>query len=477
MNTAYASPPRDMHPRATMPSIHDPAYRAAPAPTGPPYSMPHTMPPIQPPHQQLSAYEQYNNTLPLSRPPPQEHLGSSEGLSSISPGAHPPNPIPRSLIDGGRKYELVVVQQPRRARMCGFGDKDRRPITPPPCVRLVITDSMTGKEIDVNSSVLLCWPNCSSEIEHGMYVLNVDLWSADGKQEVNLVRHSQTSPSISSTVPVSYAQVESGQAYAPIVPGQQQREPTSPPFGGPQYQGGTYNPYPGPPQVNAYSPQHNSQQPPYGNSQYQSSYAGQPPNGGNGNYQSSNSYQQQASSPPPPASQGVQSHTNLAAYNRAFASTPHDLNITRLPVSSTSPTGMYTRNLIGSLSASAFRLTDPDDRIGIWFVLQDLSVRTEGDFRLRFSFVNVGMSAMAAAQQNNGPQNQSSLVNTGKAPVLASCYSEVFKVYSAKRFPGVVESTPLSKCFATQGIKIPIRKDGPGKGKDGRGGGDEYDDE
>jgi hypothetical protein len=109
MNTAYASPPRDMHPRATMPSIHDPAYRAAPAPTGPPYSMPHTMAPIQPPHQQLSAYEQYNNTLPLSRPPPPEHLGSSEALSSTSPGAHPPNPIPRSLTDGGRRYEYVPI--------------------------------------------------------------------------------------------------------------------------------------------------------------------------------------------------------------------------------------------------------------------------------------------------------------------------------------------------------------------------------
>jgi len=45
------------------------------------------------------------------------------------------------------------------------------------------------------------------------------------------------------------------------------------------------------------------------------------------------------------------------------------------------PTGMYTRNLIGSLAASAARLTDPEDRIGIWFVLQDLSVRTEGEFR------------------------------------------------------------------------------------------------
>lgn len=63
-------------------------------------------------------------------------------------------------------------------------------------------------------------------------------------------------------------------------------------------------------------------------------------------------------------------------------------------------------------------------------------------------------------------------VNTAKAPVLAACYSDVFHVYSAKRFPGVVESTSLSKCFATQGIKIPIRKDGPAKDKNA-----EYDDE
>jgi hypothetical protein len=47
--------------------------------------------------------------------------------------------------------------------------------------------------------------------------------------------------------------------------------------------------------------------------------------------------------------------------------------------------------------------------------------------------------------------------------VLATSFSDPFMVYSAKKFPGVIESTPLSKCFAGQGIKIPIRKDGPGK--------------
>lgn len=112
-------------------------------------------------------------------------------------------------------------------------------------------------------------------------------------------------------------------------------------------------------------------------------------------------------------------------------------------------TGMFTRNLIGSLTVNAFKLNDTENKTGFWFVLQDLSVRTEGSFRLKMNFVDVG-----SGQGNN-------TLNTGKAPVLATCFSDVFQVYSAKKFPGVIESTPLSKAFASQGIKIPIRKDGP----------------
>ena len=74
---------------------------------------------------------------------------------------------------------------------------------------------------------------------------------------------------------------------------------------------------------------------------------------------------------------------------------------------------------------------------------------------------------------NVGAPDISQTLNTSTAPILASCYSEAFQVYSAKKFPGVIESTDLSKCFATQGIKIPIRKDGvrgnerkPGDGDD-----------
>lgn len=144
---------------------------------------------------------------------------------------------------------------------------------------------------------------------------------------------------------------------------------------------------------------------------------------------------------------------------------------------------MFTRNLIGSLSASAFRLTDPDMKMGVWFILQDLSVRTEGTFRLKMNFVNVGATphspgirqpsstsatsdrcpSPSSAEPNpaSGSRTPTGHLNTGSAPVLASCFSDVFQVFSAKKFPGVIESTALSKCFATQGIKIPIRKDGP----------------
>jgi hypothetical protein len=61
---------------------------------------------------------------------------------------------------------------------------------------------------------------------------------------------------------------------------------------------------------------------------------------------------------------------------------------------------------------------------------------------------------------------QGGALNKTRAPVLAFVYSDKFQVYSAKKFPGVIESTPLSKCFAQQGIKIPIRKDTKGEKDD-----------
>lgn len=137
-----------------------------------------------------------------------------------------------------------------------------------------------------------------SDIDYALFVINVDLWSADGLREVNLVRHSATSPAISSTVPTSFGQTQV--IHAPVysnplpvptghpnivrdpqysyhlnqpTPNAPQNSQNQPP----------YNPYPQQPQVNPYSQgNHPHSQAPghpqshYGQSQYQQQGPGYP---------------------------------------------------------------------------------------------------------------------------------------------------------------------------------------------------------
>jgi hypothetical protein len=48
-----------------------------------------------------------------------------------------------------------------------------------------------------------------------------------------------------------------------------------------------------------------------------------------------------------------------------------------------------TRNLLGRVVSSAYHLQGLDGKPGIYFMFQDLSVRTEGTFSLRFAFTNL----------------------------------------------------------------------------------------
>lgn len=136
--------------------------------------------------------------------------------------------------------------------------------------------------------------------------------------------------------------------------------------------------------------------------------------------------------------------------------------------------GQFTRNLIGSLTASAFRLRDDKKEMGIWFILQDLSVRTEGKFRLKFSFFNLATyrsllesSLMVRSPSEAGEQRRGNVsLHRGASKCLATILSDVFQVSSAKKFPGMFDSTDLSKAFARQGIRIPVR--GEGQARNGR---------
>ncbi|KAJ3032608.1 hypothetical protein HDV00_007327 [Rhizophlyctis rosea] len=96
----------------------------------------------------------------------------------------------------------------------------------------------------------------------------------------------------------------------------------------------------------------------------------------------------------------------------------------------------------GSIVSPLYRLKDVDNRDGAFFVFPDLSVRMEGSYRLRFTlFEVVG----------------------GEVWFCGGVESEEFHVYPAKKFPGMEESTYLSRTFAEQGLNIRIRKENRAK--------------
>ncbi|KAI9301215.1 velvet factor, partial [Cunninghamella echinulata] len=104
------------------------------------------------------------------------------------------------------------------------------------------------------------------------------------------------------------------------------------------------------------------------------------------------------------------------------------------------------RNLIGSLTSNAYHLFNEHNEMGIYFIFHDLTVRTEGTFVLKFMFMDLASGEPFTMTTN----------------VQSEIFSEPFTIYSAKKFPGLLESTPLSRAFAKQGVKISIRNDSRG---------------
>lgn len=96
-----------------------------------------------------------------------------------------------------------------------------------------------------------------------------------------------------------------------------------------------------------------------------------------------------------------------------------------------------TRYTSGSCVSCLYHLKDIDGSHQGFFVFPDLSIRVEGRYRLKLClFEIIGQSVHHCK----------------------SVYSEPFHVYTAKRFPGMEESTRLSRSFAEQGLKVRVRK-------------------
>lgn len=368
-----------------------------------------------------------------------------------------PPPPPEDHWSNDKLWELRVVQEPKRARMCGYGDKDRRPITCPPIVQLKIKDPQTEEEID--------YDNGNFTIGHFTCIAQLSgLQKGDDKS----VLRAHPSQGI-----VSVATCNGWPAA--IVP--QHRDYVAPRVEPGQYPAAQYG-------QAGYSSNSNTQGrlPPIGrtptwNGQHMNMSGPAPTPYGQAQPRPGLTLPQLPALPP---------HHPAAIRPQQPPTPPAEQS------SNLSPGNVFQRNLIGQTSSSAQLLHDQNKKGGIYFIFSDLSVRTEDWFRLKFQVFNVaeclnGLSqdeiVRKAAENDAAPSNnpegkrgsksfegiKNSLV--GKtAPCLSTCWSDCFRVYSAKKFPGVADSTELSRCFAEQGVKISIRKDNSKDDADGKSG-------
>ncbi|KAG0709888.1 velvet factor-domain-containing protein [Suillus ampliporus] len=395
---------------------------------------------------------------------------------------------------GRKHYSLEVVQQPLRARMCGFGDKDRRPLAPAAVAKMVVRRE-DNSIVDVE------------DIDCSFFLVTVDLWSADGKREMNLVLH----PSSSSDRYVAANAQKSRKPRStnpPSSPHDEQHSPTSShstpnsAHQHPRLPVSTMNPmvpappsgyanqsYPYPQQAPipdniTYDDQDSYGSPSETNSAWGYASSGTPldrshnfthPHPSLSSYnrngirngipaaapgepwQAHSSYRTDSdaanyrnwSATEPSYPVIVNSQTNVYAAQEVDPSMRHpehtaqqsetgswpqqhvagdsspryvqesfqgaansydhphvygtpsqppyyQSNYTQSSSSSPSTTNpplprhTYTRTLVGPLSSNACRLLDEHRQSGIFFLFQDLSVRTEGTFRLRLRLMNVG---------------------------------------------------------------------------------------
>ncbi|KAG5648841.1 hypothetical protein DXG03_000190 [Asterophora parasitica] len=264
----------------------------------------------------------------------------------------------------------------------------------------------------------------SSDVDCSFFLVTVDLWSADGKHEMNLVLHPSSAdryvPPHSSKsrrrgTSTSAPHARSSGNQTPI----SQATPTPAPYRSGDQSGGLTTPS-GPSQAN---------------------YNGQvyfPPMADTMAFPAPAPY---GTAAPETPTWGYSAQTPAAPLTQATSSSSS-------PSVHPLPRHTYTRTLVGPLSSNAARLLDEHRKPGIFFLFQDLSVRTEGTFRLRLRLMNVGAPP--------APESGATRVHNDISPVLAQTFTEPFVVYSAKRFPGVPDTTALSIAFGNQGQKLPL---------------------
>lgn len=127
--------PSKHHPSATYSSTSNSRqslHHAAPPPQSPPTH-------YYPRHSDSASPRQEAKSMSIS------NLISADSNAGSNAGSNAKKPI-ASPASAAPPYRIEVRQQPYAARSCGFGERDRRVIDPPPIVQLIVDDPAISAE-------------------------------------------------------------------------------------------------------------------------------------------------------------------------------------------------------------------------------------------------------------------------------------------------------------------------------------------
>ncbi|KAF9939665.1 hypothetical protein BGZ65_009858 [Modicella reniformis] len=348
-----------------------------------------------------------------------------------------------------RPTRIKIVQQPLHARMCGFGEKDRRPIDPPPIVQLLLDEDHEhhpSKRVQRSSLKKTSSSSTSSANNSGKSKRKSrssdhghdadDDSHADNEEDESYQHDDGEDENVNAQGRSSHsAEKRTGARTARGRAAPSKQEPdnsnltdgseSSPSLGKRDRTSGRLN-------------------------------SGKVKRSGSADGDGGHSHSDHSNSESDTEDQDGDDHHSdgqLQQQDPLFvlhvslwsADGKEVRNMIATPAQSDPP--KLTRILMGSLVVSPVLLNNVEGVPGWYFSFPDLSIRTEGVYTLKFSLMRFGSFDFA-----NSDDGHASMI-------VAEEVSEPFTVFSAKKFPGMTESTELSKAFAKQGLKIPIRND------------------
>ncbi|KAF9950298.1 hypothetical protein BGZ72_008010 [Mortierella alpina] len=311
--------------------------------------------------------------------------------------------------------------------MCGFGDKDRRNVTPAPVLKLVAKTS-DGQLVS------------ASQLSKQAFVVTADLWHEDEVTERNLVLIS----SIPSSRTAAYSHQQASSTIVEELDIQDDATATSN-SSRMNLRNVVHETGPVTPTSSAMASIPSPVSPSAGRTRPMRMPSSKSTRASQAKSKVSKEMHENDEIETETAAEvehdDLESHRDTDSFEEEYIQELRELE--RNPEAAVRRQQLSTRNLVGQIAVSGQIAPGLDDDMShIWFAFSILSIRTEGFFKIRFCLTDIMR-----------------IPRGGKSETICEVFSNTIHVQTPKKFEGTCDNNPIAIHLNKNCIRIPARKD------------------